>query len=145
MLEELDGERARLRREIARSDAALGSADCSANELRSRVLVLRDAIGAYTDVEDELMPQVLKTLAAWGEEERSAMIVEHSRRRASLESVRRDLDALGTYEVPGDVYGITDVLLNLRSAVSRALDDEERLFRDAALRASARRRGETDD
>jgi hypothetical protein len=145
MLEELARERSRLRREIARSDTALGSADCSASELRSRVLMLRDAIGAYTDVEDELIPQVLKTLGSWGEGERSAMITEHSRRRATLESARRDLEALGTYEAPGDVYGITDVLVNLRSAVSVALDDEERLFRDAALRASARRPGETDD
>jgi hypothetical protein len=138
MLEELSAERRRLRAELARADRAVEKASCSAGELRRLLVTLRDAHRSYTDLEDELMPQVLGALGAVrGDVDVASMRDEHARRRSSLDAALAAMDGLGTYESPGDVYAMTDALVVFMNAVSAALYAEERLLRSASDRTEA--------
>jgi hypothetical protein len=134
MLEELSRERERLLAQIALADDAIRSDQCSSHELRQQVLRLHNALSEYTDLEDERMPLLLGALDDWGRDEVGAMLAEHEDRRAAIASAMAEIDALGTYEQPGDVYGMTDALVHLRSSVLAALDVEEALLRNAASR-----------
>jgi hypothetical protein len=137
MLEEMSRERVRLLAEMALVDQSIRSAACSSHELRQQVIELRDALGAYTDLEDESMPLILRALGEWGRAEVGAMLAEHEIRREEIASAMADLDTLGTFEDPGDVYGMTDALVHLQNAVLAALDLEEALLREAADRTDA--------
>ena len=116
---------------MGRADRSIRSERCTALELRGQVLSLRDALCMYTELEDELMPLLLGALGEWGNDQVGSMWTEHANRRIGLSTAVCDLDALGDAEVPGDVYGMTDALVHLNTAVLAALDAEESLLRHA--------------
>jgi hypothetical protein len=137
MLEELAREREHVRAEMAVAERSIQSDACTSHELRRQVLTLRTALCAYTDLEDELMPLLLGALGEWGRGEVHSMLAEHEIRRTAIVSALADLDALGTYDEPGDVYRMTDALVHLRAAVLLALDAEQGLLGNAADRTDA--------
>jgi hypothetical protein len=134
MIDELARGRDRVRTEIARAEGSIRSERSTSLELRSRVLALRGALCEYTDLEDELMPYVLKALGEWGDDQIGSMWIEHANRRIGLESAVCDLEALGDWDDPGDVYGMTDALVHLGIVVRSALDAEQALLRRATDR-----------
>jgi hypothetical protein len=82
--------------------------------------VLRAAMTAYTDLEDEILPDVLQAVDAWGPVRVEHMRAEHGRRRAVLDRALRLIDGR-----PDDVIELRHALEGLADEVLEELAIEE--------------------
>jgi len=122
-------ERSRLRATVAAVSSTLATVS-HADELRESALCLRNAVSDYTDVEDQLLPEVLRGLDAWGAERVNQMFAEHGRRRENLVEELSAIDASGC-----DPFRVKRLLIELITVVLSALaTEEEQLLRPDVLR-----------
>ena len=139
ILDELQAERDRVGEVIAEANRAMASTWCSAEDLRERVLAIRFALISYTDIEDDLMPEVLRTLDEWGAEQREEMGREHLRRRGAIAQALATLDSLPHVASEETTRATAGLLAQLNADVLSSLAEEDRLFRGAVSRNDANR------
>lgn len=134
ILEELQAERGRVGEVFEEVAHALQRDGSSTHELREHLLALRFALLTYTTIEDQLLPEVLRTLERWGADQMDLIGRAHVRRRGLLAQALAEMDDITTKAMQGDRLTVRGLLTRLRDSVLTALEKEDLVLRDAVAR-----------
>lgn len=138
ILDELRAERGRVGEVFAEVRRTLDRGS-SSHELRERLLGLRYAVLDYTGIEDELLPEVMRTLEVWGTEQMDAIGRAHAELRGVVARALAMMDDLSLDAMPDDPRALKLVLARLYDELSAALAREDAVLRNATDRDDVKR------
>jgi hypothetical protein len=120
-LQLLMDERSRICAAAAAAQAEASADDCCfVQVLHDHALALREAMTTYTDLEDTILPDILRDADAWGTVRLERMQNEHRERRLVLDRVLESIDAR-----PTDPSSLRTTLIDLANEILRELAIEE--------------------